>query len=79
VKIVKFAEQNGSCTEEREFSFNEAHMHYWHKQKKALYKVKCNVRAFWGLQTGKFLSLKKNFLNTVRKYGTTATLYLTKC
>jgi hypothetical protein len=69
VKIIKFDEQNRNRAVEREFSVNEAHIHYWRKQKEGLWKAKCSVRAFKVPKLENFLSLKKNYLNTSRKRG----------
>jgi hypothetical protein len=62
VKVMKFAEQNGNRAAERKFSVNEAHIRYWRKQKEALCKAKCCVRAFRGPKTGKFPTLEEKLL-----------------
>jgi hypothetical protein len=79
VKVINFAEQTGNLAAEREFFVNEAHIRYWCKQKEALCKEKCSVRAFWGPKTGKFPELEEKLFNTSKQHGTTAALYLTTC
>jgi hypothetical protein len=72
VELIKFAEQNGNRAAEREFFVNDTHILYWLKQKKGCAKQDA---AFREPQNGKnVLSLKKNYLNTSSKHGTTAAL-----
>jgi hypothetical protein len=79
VKVIKFTEQNRNRAVEREFFVNEAHVIYWRKQKEALCKAKCSVRAFQVSKTEKFPELEEKLLKTLRKHGTKAMLYLMKC
>jgi hypothetical protein len=75
VKVINFVEQNGNRAANREFFIDEAHIHYWRKQKEALYKAKCNGVP----KPENFLNLKRNYLNTSwKKRGRTATPYLAK-
>jgi hypothetical protein len=39
VEVIKFTEQNGNRAAQWEFIVNEAHIHYWCKQKEMLCKV----------------------------------------
>jgi hypothetical protein len=43
VKIIKVAQQNRNRAVERELSVNELHIHYWHKHKEVLCRVKCST------------------------------------
>jgi hypothetical protein len=57
VKVIKFTELNGNRTAQRESFVNEAHTHYWCKQKESQYEAKGSVRTFLGPKIGKFPEL----------------------
>jgi hypothetical protein len=58
VKVIKFTEQNGNRTAQREFFVNEAHIRYWCKQKESLCEAKGSVRTFQGPKIRKFPELE---------------------
>jgi hypothetical protein len=78
VKVINFTEQNRNFPVEWEFSINKAHIYYWRSKKKRCAKRK-DVRIFQNPKMETFLSLNKNYLNTLREHGTREMLYLTKC